>query len=41
MDGVYAYQLAPQFVQISGSTGLNKYLKDLAAPLHEQPVAGH
>jgi hypothetical protein len=28
VDGVYAYRLAPQFAQLSGSTELNKYIKD-------------
>lgn len=31
VDGVYAYQLAPQFAQLSGSTEPNKYLKDTTA----------
>ncbi|WP_199097199.1 hypothetical protein [Dyella sp. ASV21] len=31
VDGVYAYQLAPQFAQTSGSSEPNKYLKDTVA----------
>lgn len=30
-DGVYAYQLAPQFAQLSGSSEIYKYIKDTVA----------